>query len=174
MTESAQVVLIAVAALLVGVLIPVLLSLRSLIKRAEDTLDKLEGDTRQVLGQTSAVLERAGRISDDLVEGSGKTTELFDAVEEFGHSVRNLSHVVRQATAVSASVGPALAAAVTAYRASKQQQAAGDGNGSEPYAPEPEPGYAPGEAPPPPHDAPAEDTSPAHEGSGGPVRHKAS
>ncbi|MGM0576909.1 MAG: DUF948 domain-containing protein [Myxococcota bacterium] len=164
MTESIQIVLIALAALLIGVLIPVLLSIRSLVKRTEETVRRLDDDAHRVLGQSSSILERADHLASHLEKGGGTVDEVLATTEEFTHSVRALSETIRKATAVSASVGPAMVAAVTAFRAAR-----GDHGHAEAGRSEREQSHGP--APPPPWSQPGQPTpheAPPHDGGTSP------
>jgi hypothetical protein len=123
--EAYQAVLVAVAALLVGMLIPVLLQV-VLTLRAVRAVTEQAGPA---LASITATAERLERLTAKLEEG-GHVDRALEAIESLSLTVGRLQEAARIASSIGAAVGPAVAAAVKAWRASGE-----------------EPGDAPGDAP---------------------------
>jgi uncharacterized protein YoxC len=139
MTESVQIILVALAALLLGILIPVLMSVRSTLKRIERSVETLEGRAVKVLDQSSGILTDVNEVTAAAKGGSGSIAHFSEALEDFADSLAKMQKSVRVATAVGASIAPAVMAAVKSFR----------GGGGEPAHPPmpvgaPVPGAPPG------------------------------
>jgi hypothetical protein len=119
MTESWGVALVVLAAVLVGVVVPVLVQLRATLRAMEKTLVSAGPRLDEALGATLAA---AARIDAFVVrvEGADRIEEVIDGVASATRIVQQLKETVRVASAVGAVVGPALAAAVQAFREDRE------------------------------------------------------
>jgi uncharacterized protein YoxC len=116
-TESAQIALLVIMALLVGALVPLLISASATLRQARETLRVLETRAVEVGDKTSRVLERADRIAAGLEQELPALHRTSDRLDQLGTQVEQLTDTVRKVQAVSATVGPAMAAGFQAYRA---------------------------------------------------------
>jgi hypothetical protein len=115
MLQSLLLAIVVLAALLVGVAIPVLLQLRSTLGVLEATLLRSSAHLDESLGAARAAAERLDAFVTRLQKG-GQLDQFADGVEELGRTLGQLRDTVRVASAVGAAVGPAVAAAVRAFR----------------------------------------------------------
>jgi monomeric isocitrate dehydrogenase len=127
--EAYQAVLVAVVALLVGALLPVLFQL-VLTLRAVRSVAEQAGP---VVASVAVTAERLQRITEKL-EADGRVDGALAAIDSLTRTVAKLQETARLASTVGAAVVPALAAAVQAW------QSNGDGDGA---AGEPAPAPAP-------------------------------
>jgi hypothetical protein len=138
-TESLGVALLVLVAVMVGAAVPVLVQLRATLRAVEKTLQQTGPRLDEALGATLAA---AGRIDALVVrvEGSGRIEQVVDGLASVNRMANQLKDTVRVASAVGAAVGPALAAAVQAFR--EDREAAVEADRGAP-APEPERQAAP-------------------------------
>jgi hypothetical protein len=117
--ESWGMALVVLAAVLVGVAIPLLVQLRATLRAMEKTLQRSGARLDEALGATTAA---AGRIDAFVVrlEEGGRIEQLVDGVAAVSRMVSQLRDTVRVASAVGAAMGPAVAAAVHAFRADRE------------------------------------------------------
>jgi hypothetical protein len=127
--EAYQAVLVAVVALLVGALLPVLFQL-ALTLRAVRAVAEQAGP---VVASVAVTAERLQRITEKL-EADGRVDSALASLDALSRTVAKLQETARLASTVGAAVVPAVAAAVQAWQASGE----GDGAGEEP-APAPAP-----------------------------------
>jgi len=110
--EAYQAVLVAVAALLVGVLIPVLFQLVLTLRAVRAVVEQ----AGPALASITATAERLERLTARLEEG-GRVDRALEAVDSLSTTVGKLQETARMASAIGAAVIPAVAAAVKAWRA---------------------------------------------------------
>lgn len=113
--ESWSVALVVLAAVLVGAAIPVVVQLRATLRTMDETLQRSGARLDEALRATTVA---AGRIDAWVVrlEEGGRIEQLVDGVTAVTGMVNQLRDTVRIASALGAAVGPAVAAAVRAFR----------------------------------------------------------
>ena len=116
MIPGIQIALVVLAALLVGALLPLLWSTLALVRRAQVTLVTLEERTLEIGEKTAVILGRAEHIAGAVEQDLPTLHRTADRVERLGRSVEQLAQTVRKIQAVSATIGPAIAAGLQAYR----------------------------------------------------------
>ncbi len=119
MTESGGMALVVLAAVLVGAAIPGLVQLRATLRAMEKTLQRSGARLDEALGATTAAAGRIDGLVSRLEEG-GRIEQLVDGIAAVSRMVSQLRDTVRVATAVGAAMGPAVAAAVHAFRADRE------------------------------------------------------
>ena len=117
--ESWGIALVVLAAVLVGVAIPVLVQLRATLRALEKTLQHSGARLEEALGATTAAAGRIDALVGRLEQG-GRIEQLVDGVAAVSRMVGQLRDTVRVASAVGAAVGPAVAAAVHAFREDRE------------------------------------------------------
>lgn len=117
MVTSVQVALLVLAALFVGIFIPVLFSLRNLMKKADKTLSHFDRELTTVLGRASDVLDRMDALGEGVQDGLPHLTKSLERVEKFSQSLEGLRKSVKTASMLGAAAAPAIAGAIQAIRA---------------------------------------------------------
>jgi hypothetical protein len=117
--ESWGMALVVLAAVLVGVAIPVLVQLRATLRAMEKTVQRSGARLDEALGATTAAAGRIDALVLRLEEG-GRIEQLVDGVADVSRMVSQLRDTIRVASAVGAAVGPAVAAAVRAFREDRE------------------------------------------------------
>jgi deoxyinosine 3'endonuclease (endonuclease V) len=110
--EAYQVALVAVAALLVGALLPVLFQLVITLKAVRAMVEQAGPAVASVV----ATAERLERLTAKLEEG-GRVDRALEAVDALSKTVEKLQETARLASTIGAAVVPAVVAAVQAWRA---------------------------------------------------------
>lgn len=110
--EAYQVALVAVAALLVGALLPVLFQLLLTLKAVRAMVEEAGPAVASIV----ATSERLERLTAKLEEG-GRVDRALEAVDSLSATVGKLQETARLASTIGAAVIPAVAAAVQAWRA---------------------------------------------------------
>jgi hypothetical protein len=108
-------VLVVLAAVLVGAAIPALVQLRATLRVMESTLQRSGARLDQALDATRAAAGRIDAVVARLEEG-GRLERLADGVAAAGRVTSQLRDSLRIASALGAALGPAVAAAVHAFR----------------------------------------------------------
>jgi len=124
--EAYQAVIVAVVALLVGVLLPVLLQLFVAVREVRATVAQVG----PAIVAATATVERLERLTAKLEEG-GRVDQALAAVDTLTQTVTKLQASAKSASALGAAVFPVIAAAVQAWRAASEEAAA------EPAEPQP-------------------------------------
>jgi deoxyinosine 3'endonuclease (endonuclease V) len=110
--EAYQVALVAVAALLVGALLPVLFQLLLTLKAVR----AMVAQAGPAVASIVATSERLERLTAKLEE-DGRVDRALEAVDSLSATVGKLQETARLASTIGAAVIPAVAAAVQAWRA---------------------------------------------------------
>jgi uncharacterized protein YoxC len=110
MTPAAGWVLVAFAAILVGVAVPVLLQLRKTLKAAEETMESTGRHVNETLDQLSITLLRVNRASEELERGMSRASSLLAALGGIGDALGK----VRSSLGTVASLGSILGGALLA------------------------------------------------------------
>jgi uncharacterized protein YoxC len=110
--EGAVLVGVALAGVLVGVLIPVLLEARALLRATRRQVEALGPKLDDVLVQARAATTNLNKLSADLAPVGPQVAELADALASATAAVQK----VRTGINMAAAVGPAVMAAIHAFR----------------------------------------------------------
>jgi ABC-type transporter Mla subunit MlaD len=111
MTEASGWVLVALAAVLVGAAVPVLLQLRKTLKTAEQTLDTTGRHLNEALDQLSVTLERVNRASGELEHGVKRVSSLLAALGGIGDALVKVRSTVGTVASLGSILGGAFLAA---------------------------------------------------------------
>jgi hypothetical protein len=112
--EAWQAVVLAVVALLVGALLPVLFQLLLTLRAVRSAVER----AGPALASITATAERLERLTARIEEG-GRVETVLGALDSLSHTVGKLQETARLASTIGAAVVPAVAAAVQAWRASR-------------------------------------------------------
>ena len=112
MPAAAVWVLVALAAVLVGVAVPALLQLRRTLKAAEQTLESTGRQLNQTLDRLTTTLERVERTADELEQGVIRVKSLFEALGGIGDALGKIRSSVFAVTSIGSIIGSALLAAL--------------------------------------------------------------
>jgi hypothetical protein len=110
--EAYQAVLVGVAALLVGALLPVLFQLVITLRAVRAVAEQ----AGPAVASVAATAERLERLTAKL-EADGRVDRALEAVDSLSTTVSKLQETARLASTVGAAVVPAVVAAVQAWRA---------------------------------------------------------
>lgn len=116
--EMALWILVALLAVLVGALIPVLTQSRSTLRSIQRLLTRLGPKLDGTLDDVQEAARKLNSVGSELELGTKNARALLDAAGEVGRSVQRLNSSLRTAAAVSGAVAPAVMAAVHALRQS--------------------------------------------------------
>lgn len=110
--DAWQVAVLALVALFVGIMIPVLLQARSSMRELSSRLAATSDKLGPVLDDANVIAHRLSVLSEGLEGREQKVVEVVDAAAEVAATVKRLQGTTRAATMM----GAVLAAAVRAYR----------------------------------------------------------
>lgn len=130
--EAWQGMILALGALVVGALLPVLVQLKLTLRSLGATGDRLAAEAGAALAALTATAQRLDRLTARLEEGRRVET-LLDGVDALSATIARLNDAARVASALGAAVGPALAAAARSWSAAHTEDGAGPeraGNGA--------------------------------------------
>jgi hypothetical protein len=127
-TETWAAALVVLAAILVGVAIPVLVQLRATLRAAEAVLQRSGPRLDEAMAATTAAAGRIAAVVHRLEEG-GRIEGLLDGLAALSHAMIQLKDTLRVASAIGAAVGPAVAAAVHAFTEDRPQPPVSSGDG---------------------------------------------
>ena len=111
MTPVAAWVLVALAGVLVGAAIPVLLQLHRTLKAAEETLVTTGRHVNEALDRLTITLERVNRAADELERGVNRVSSLLSALGGIGDALSKVRSTVGTVASLGSIVGGALLAA---------------------------------------------------------------
>lgn len=140
--ETWQAVLLAIAALLAGALLPALVQAWTSLRQVTRAAEQVAADARRTLAAVTATAERLDRLTARLEEGR-HVDRALDGVDALSRTAARLDDATRVASALGAAVGPAITAALRAWSATRpveddppERSGVGapgqDGKGSEP------------------------------------------
>jgi uncharacterized protein YoxC len=110
--DAWQVAVLALVALFVGIMIPVLLQARSSMRELSSRLAATSDKLGPVLDDANVIAHRLSVLSEGLEGREQKVVEVVDAAADVAATIKRLQGTTRAATMM----GAALAAAVRAYR----------------------------------------------------------
>ncbi len=108
--------ILAIAAMLGGVLLVVLIQLVSALRSVQRLLQDLSPSLRKTACETAELSERLNRLSGPLADQGEGLAQFMMSLERLGHTVDRLNRIAQSAGAVGAAAGPAVAAAINAIR----------------------------------------------------------
>lgn len=123
--DGIQIALIVLLALLVGALLPLLLSALVLMKQARRTLVVLQERSIAFTEKTDKVLARVDHIAEGVQGELPTLRRTSQRVDQLGDSIEKLTETVRKVQAAGNILGPAIAAGINAYRLVKSGQQPG-------------------------------------------------
>ena len=115
MPQAAVWVLVALAAVLVGFLVPALLQLRRTLATAERTLESTSKSVDLALAELTQTLGRVNKVAGELERGTQQLGSLFEAMHGLGDAVLKIKSSLGAVAAVGASIGPMFVAAVRGF-----------------------------------------------------------
>ncbi|HUL59321.1 MAG TPA: hypothetical protein VLU43_08615 [Anaeromyxobacteraceae bacterium] len=118
-TEIWGTAVLILAAVGVGAAIPALVQLRATLRAMEKTLQRSGARLDEALGATTAAAGKIDALVARLEEG-GRIEQLVDGVAAVTRMVSQLRDTLRVASAVGAALGPAVAAAIHAFREDRE------------------------------------------------------
>jgi uncharacterized protein YoxC len=124
MTPIAGWVLVALAAVIVGVAVPVLVQLRKTLRAAEQTLETTGRHLNEALNQLSVTLERVNRASEELEHGVKRVSSLLAALGGIGDALGKVRQTVGSVASIGSIVGGAFLAAFGLRSRHKHDEAA--------------------------------------------------
>lgn len=124
--ETWQAVMLALGALLVGALLPLVVQLRSSLRALASTGDRLSAEAGAALAAVTAAARRLDRLTARLEEGRRVET-LLEGVDALSSTIARMNDAVRVASALGAAVGPAITAAARSWHAAQPDDGAGPG-----------------------------------------------
>jgi uncharacterized protein YoxC len=108
--------ILAIAAMLGGVLLVVLIQLVSALRSVQRLLQDLSPSLRKTACETAELSERLNRLSGPLADQGESLAQFMMSLQRLGHTVDRLNRIAQSAGAVGAAAGPAVAAAINAIR----------------------------------------------------------
>ena len=128
--EAYQAVVIAVVALLVGALLPVLFQLALTLKAVRAAV----AQAGPALASVTTTAQRLERLTSK-IEEDGRIDHALAAVDSLSKTIGKLQDTARMASTVAAVVIPAVAAAVQAWRSSSEADGPGAAETAAPKPP---------------------------------------
>lgn len=116
--ETWQAIMLAIAALLAGALLPAVVQLWLSLRSVGRASEQVAADARQALAAVTATAERLDRLSARLEEGR-HVEHLLHGVDALSRTAARLDDATRVASALGAAVGPAVAAALRSWSATR-------------------------------------------------------
>jgi uncharacterized protein YoxC len=123
MQDPWTVVGVVLLGVLVGAVIPVLFQLYSTLRVTRNLLARLGPKVDGTLAEVREASRRLNRVGSSLEQSTKRVQILLEAVGDIGDSVGKLRDSLKTATAVGASLGPAIAAAIGALSQLRRERA---------------------------------------------------
>lgn len=130
--DTWQAIIVALGALLVGALLPVLVQLKLSLRALGAAGARLSVETGAALAAVTATAQRVDRLTARLEEGR-RVENLLEGVDALSSTVARLNDAVRVASALGAAIGPAITAAARSWAAARPDDGTGPeraGNGA--------------------------------------------
>lgn len=128
--DPVQVAVLVLVAVALGMMIPLLFQVYSLVSSARQILDKSSRDIEAAMKGVHQAVDRIDRITEKL-EAEGRIDTIMDGLTDAAQVATQMKGTLQTATSVAAVAGPALAAAVQAFRAGMDGPAARKDDGSQ-------------------------------------------
>lgn len=117
MPETIAIIWLALGALAIGTLLPVLFQMRRTLRVAERRVERVGRRVEDVLDDTHRVVRRIEHLSEGLEEVGPPAARLIESMSDLTHTLAEVREKLSTVAAVSSAVGPAVVAAVRAWRA---------------------------------------------------------
>ncbi len=117
--ETVAIMSLVLGALLIGVLIPVLVELRNVLRAARRLVDETRPALAQTLAETRAAAAGVARITSALEPAGPRVADLVDAMGGATEALRRL----RTGLNVASAIAPAIKAAVAAFQSARAAKA---------------------------------------------------
>lgn len=124
MTDAAQVALLVLAGLFVGLLIPLVVSARALFKRTDKTLERLEPKLTETLEEVRTLVRRSDALVESFGSSAPKLALLADRLDRFADGLDGARSSSVMARAAGSALGAALAAGWSTYLAHRHMTSA--------------------------------------------------
>lgn len=122
--EVASVAILVLVAVLTGALLPLLFQARATLRSAQNVLDDSRPKLLRTLDELQLVTKEVRALAADVEAARPQVTEFMNSLTGLTQTLNQLQSTVRSASAIGAAVGPAVAAAVQAFRAIRADDAA--------------------------------------------------
>lgn len=116
--ETWQALLLVIAALLAGALLPAIVQLWLTLRSLGSAAERVSAQAQQALVAVTSSAQRIDRLTGRL-EQDQHVEHLLAGIDALSRTVVQLQDTVRIAAALGAAVGPAIGAAVHAWRAAR-------------------------------------------------------
>jgi uncharacterized protein YoxC len=116
MEPTLGIILVVLVALVVGMLAPVLSQARRTLRLAEHRIDRIGARIEEVLDDTRRIVRRVDRVTEDLEETGVPAARLVESMADLASTLQAVRDRVGTVAAVASAVGPAVMAAVRAWR----------------------------------------------------------
>lgn len=116
--ETWQTLLVVLAALLAGALLPAIVQLWLTLRSLGAAAERASAQAQQALVAVTSTAQRIDRLTERLEQGQ-HVEHLLAGIDSLSRTVVQLHDTVRVASALGAAVGPAIGAAVHAWRATR-------------------------------------------------------
>lgn len=124
MPNAAAWIIVALAAVLVGAAVPVLLQLRRTLKMAEQTLDTTGRRLNEVLDEVTTTLTRVNRASEEMESGLKRVSSLFETLGGIGDALVKVRSSIGAVTSIGSILGGAVLAALGLRSRHRAEEAA--------------------------------------------------
>ena len=122
--DTWNIALLIFASMLVGAVLPLLFQVRATLKSAQTLMDMAAPKLSRTLDEVLATTSELRQVAAGLVASRPQVQEFMAAVAGLTTTMNQLQATVRTASAVGAAVGPAVAAAIQAFRTVRAEDAA--------------------------------------------------
>ena len=122
MTFSWQSAIVALAAILVIAIVPVLIQLRRTLRRAEELIRVTGPKLDRALDEAAEAAARVNRIGDRLERDAAGLTVLTDAAAGLGRSIQRVQEAVHGFVTLGTAVVPAVAAGIRSWFGPRREE----------------------------------------------------
>jgi uncharacterized protein YoxC len=112
MSPAVAWVLVALAAVLVGAAVPVLVQLRKTLRTAQETLENTGGRVNAALDQLTTTLDRVNRATQKLEHGVGQVSSLLEVLGGIGDALSKVRSSIGAVTSLGSVLGGAILGAL--------------------------------------------------------------
>jgi hypothetical protein len=128
--EGWQIALLVLAAVFVGMWIPVSLQLFATLRSSRRVLESMGSRGEQTLGEASTTLAALDRTLTDASATMGTLNQTLADVGEIAHEAARIKDSIHLISSIAAAVGPAVIALVRALREPEAEAGDPGGNGA--------------------------------------------
>ena len=120
--SAAVIALLVLVSVLAGALLPLILQARTTLRSVQAVLDEGRPKLLQTLDELSQAAHQVKAVAADVEEAAPQITAFLDTLGEVRETIEQVQGTVRSASTVAAAIGPAVAAAVQAFRAIRAEE----------------------------------------------------